>query len=168
VRRPRGARAGGSSYCGGSGGTATAAGGRDSRSPPLPALLPHRGCSRSAPAVAPVPDLPDGSLATLFPGTKLPNHHYSGLPGMPPPFSSASRGGGTVQRGCGRRPRYTDAFHSSIPGLLRSNPRIFPTCISFIPCTPGACIIVETVSLDFDQSCLQAFASIILCAKSMT
>ena len=92
VRRPRGARAGGSSCCGGRGGTATAAGGRDSRSPPLPALPPHRGCSRSAPAVAPVPDLPDGSLATLFPGTKLPNHHYSGLPGMPPPSSSASGG----------------------------------------------------------------------------
>ncbi|KAG2571457.1 hypothetical protein PVAP13_7KG111000 [Panicum virgatum] len=35
---------------------------------------------------------------------------------MPPPFSSALRGEGTVQRGCGRHPRYTAAFHSGIPG----------------------------------------------------
>ncbi|KAG2560552.1 hypothetical protein PVAP13_8KG100072 [Panicum virgatum] len=56
--------------------------------------------------------------------------------------------------GRGRHPRYTAAFHSGIPGLHRLNPWIFPICISFIPCTSGACIIVETISLDFDQSCL--------------
>ena len=95
----------------------------------------------------------------------IPWRHSSQAPNCPTITTPASLACLRLPR---RHRRGGHAFHSGIPGLLRSNPRIFPIWISFIPCTPGACIIVETVSLDFDQSCLQAFASIILCAKSMT